>query len=133
MKYDCRIEGDLLHCTITTDRDLTAPMFCFSGMAPMTAKSGGQRMSGLGSYTEVALPDLKAGQPHAVVLAYTHGYRPANRAWMPLGPYLRVGQEVVELPVGDLGCRPHILPDLGDFDGLPLVPQPSQWSKTTAF
>ena len=128
MDYDCRLSGDTLHCTITADRDLKAPIFCFSGMAPMAPVSGGQRIAGLGSFTEVALPDLQAGQIHDVVLRYSGGFTPANRAWMPLGPYLKVDGKVNALPVGDLGCRPHVLQDLGPFDGLPIMPQPQNWS-----
>lgn len=131
MNYDCRLVGDTLQCTITPGRNLAAPVFCFSGMAPMTALSGGVRVGGLGSFTEVALPDLIASQPHHVTVAYTAGYRPANRAWMPLGPYLRAGGDLIPLPVGDLGCRPHVLPDLGAFDGLAVVPQPTRWTPAT--
>ena len=127
MDYDCRLDGDEIHCTITPDRDLVAPVFCFSGMAPMTATLGGQRVGGLGSFTEIALPDLKAGEPHDVTIVYTHGYRPANRAWMPLGPYLRIRSGLISLTVKDLGCRAHALPNLGEFEGLAVVPQPSEW------
>lgn len=130
MDYTCRLSGDDLICTITADRDLSAPTLCFSGMAPMTATSGGERITGLGSYTEVALPDLTAGVPHEVTLGYTAGYRPANRAWMPLGPYLRVGKDAIALPQTDAGCRPHNLPDIDPFDGLAVVPQPREWVPT---
>lgn len=130
MDYTCRLSGDDLICTITADRDLSAPTLCFSGMAPMTATSGGDRITGLGSYTEVALPDLTAGMPHEVILGYTAGYRPANRAWMPLGPYLRVGKDAIALPPMDAGCRPHNLPDIDPFDGLAVVPQPREWVPT---
>lgn len=128
MDYTCELHGAELLCTITPDRDLARPLFCFSGMAPMTATDGGQRIKGLGSYTEVAMPDLRAGVPHRVTLQYATGHKPANRAWHPIGPLLRVGNEVIKLPqTTPLGCRPQPLPDLGPFDGLPLVPQPSSW------
>lgn len=127
MDYACRLDGAQIICTITSDRDLSAPIFCFSGMSPMTATEGGERLRGKGSFTEVALPDLKAGQPHDVVVEYTHGHRATNRAWLPLGPYLRTRDEVIDLPYQPLGCVPPALPDLGPFDGLPLVPQPQNW------
>lgn len=127
MKYDSRLEGAKMICTITSDRDLTAPIFCFSGMAPITATAGGTRLRGMGSFTEVALPDLQAGQPHEVVVEYTDGHKAANRAWLPMGPYLRVGGEVIALPNRREGPRPQTLPDLGPFDGLPVVPQPEIW------
>jgi len=127
MDYDCRLDGTQMHCTIISDRDIAAPVFCFSGMAPMTATAGGMRVGGLGSFTEIALPDLVAGAPHHVTIAYTHGYKPANRAWMPMGPYLRSKGEIFTLPWAPTGCAPIDLPDLGAFDGLPLVPQPTCW------
>ncbi len=128
MDYTCRLDGAKIICTITSDRDLAAPIFCFSGMAPMTATKGGKRIGGMGSFTEIALPDLKAGQPHEVAIEYTHGHKAANRAWLPLGPYLRVGHDVIALPYQPKGCVPPTLPDPGPFDGLPLVPQPSDWA-----
>ncbi|WP_377511244.1 beta-N-acetylhexosaminidase [Octadecabacter sp. R77987] len=128
MDYACELRGPELLCTITVDRDLARPLFCFSGMAPLTAIAGGKRIKGLGSYTEVALPDLYAGQPHQVTLQYAAGHKPANRAWHPIGPVLRVGTDVIKLPqTTEPGCRPQPLPDLGPFDGLPLIPQPTAW------
>ncbi len=128
MDYDCALNGKDLVCTITPDRDLARPLFCFSGMAPFTAIAGGQRVYGLGSYTEIALPDLRVGAPHQVVLNYVAGHNPANRAWMPIGPLLRCNREVIPLPRKTaLGCRAQPIPDLGPFDGLPLVPQPTSW------
>ena len=128
MDYSCRLDGAKMMCTITSDRDLSAPVFCFSGMAPMTATLGGTRLGGMGRFTEVALPDLIAGQPHEVVVEYTHGHNAANRAWLPQGPYLRTRDDVFALPYQPKGCIPPALPDLGPFNGLPLVPQPVAWT-----
>lgn len=133
MQYSAKLEGDEIACIITADRDLPAPVFCFSGMAPMTATAGGHRVAGLGSFTEVALPDLKAHHPHQITLAYTGGYTPANRAWLPLGPYLRVGRHTIALPqLADAGRRPQIWSDHGPAPDLPLVPQPTNWAPTGA-
>ncbi|MCK8485067.1 beta-N-acetylhexosaminidase [Aliiroseovarius sp. S2029] len=128
MEYTCRLDGAKMICSITSDRDLAAPILCFSGMAPMTATKGGERLRGMGSFTEVALPDLKAGHPHEVVVEYTDGHRAANRAWLPLGPYLRAQGEAIALPYHPKGRVPPLLPDLGPIDGLPLVPQPVNWT-----
>lgn len=127
MQYDCRLDGTEIRVTITAETDIPAPVLCFSGMAPMTATAGGTRIGGMGSFTEVALPDLRAGVPHHVTISYTNGYRPANRAWLPMGPYLRTADGAVPLPFVPQGCNPPEIPDLGTFDGLPLVPQPTTW------
>ncbi len=98
----------------------------------MTAEGGGHRIGGIGSFTEIALPDLRANEPHVVTVVYTAGYKPANRAWRPLGPYLRVGSDTIPLPMpDDDGCRAMHLPDLGPPTGLNIVPQPTLWEPAT--
>ncbi|PHQ84235.1 MAG: hypothetical protein COB65_06085, partial [Thalassobium sp.] len=61
MDYTCELHGAELLCTITPDRDLARPLFCFSGMAPMTATAGGQRIKGsilqVGDLLYVTAPD----------------------------------------------------------------------------
>ncbi len=132
MDYACRIDGDLLICTLTPDRHLTGAVFCFSGMAPLAPVAGGKLQCSLGSYTEVALPDMPANRPHIVRLRYAGGYTPANRAWMPLGPYLRHDNDVIRLPATPAGRRAAKPLAPACFDGLPLVPQPTQWTPTGA-
>jgi hexosaminidase len=130
MQYECRIAGDLLICTLTPDRVLSGAVFCCSGMARMGIVTGGTLVRRLGSYTEIALPDLKPNQPHVFQLNYTGGFIPANRAWMPLGPYLRVDTEIIPLPPTPAG---RIAPKLGKAPALgvlPLVPQPRSWTPT---
>lgn len=126
MQYTCAIADALLQCTIISDRDLTTPVFCFSGMAPMAPVAGGRLIRALGSYTEVALPDLVAGEAHHVTIKYGAGYHPANRAWMPLGPYLRHGDEVIVLPPTEAGRRGAVRP-VGVVKGLPVLPEPALW------
>ncbi len=133
MHYDCKIEGETLICSLTSDRHLKGAVFCFSGMAPLGPVSGGALVKSLGSYTEVALPDLEAGQTHKVVLQYADGFKPANRAWMPLGPYLRHDGSVLPLPPTQTG-RPFTTPNLAPLKGLlPLAPQPDRWEPTGAY
>ena len=127
MEYDCRIEGDALICTITADRDLTAPLFCFSAMAPIAVRAGGEVEDQLGGYTEVRLPDLAPGLPHRLTLVYAAGFRPANRAWMPMGPRLKAGAEIHVLPPTPTGCRPVAPLPKVPVDGLPILPQPTRW------
>lgn len=130
MQYDCHIEGDLLICTLTPDRPLKDAVFCCSGMAPMMPIDGGTLHSALGSYTEIALPNLPANQPHKFTIKYADGHRPANRAWMPLGPYLRHAGDVIVLPPTPAGRRvpAPTRSKTPDYDRLPIVPQPQKWT-----
>lgn len=130
MKYDCRIAGELLICTLTPDRDLDGAMFCFSGMAPLAPVSGGTLEFSLGSYTEIALPPLQAGRAHEITLRYGGGHKPANRAWMPLGPYLRHQGQLITLPPTPAGRRVRDRGNIPASDFLPLVPQPQGWQPT---
>ncbi|MCV6824796.1 MULTISPECIES: beta-N-acetylhexosaminidase [Halocynthiibacter] len=127
MNYSCRIDGEVMLCVITADRDLNTPTFCFSGMGPMLAVDGGMTLKTVGSYTEVALPNLRAGEPHSVTIKYDGEFIPANRAWMPLGPYLRVDGEVLELPPTEAGVNTDHLGKTEPFDGLRIVPQPTSF------
>lgn len=128
MEYSCSLSGLLMHCTITPTTDLKGAVFCFSGMAPMFAKSGGTRITSTGSYTEIALPDLLKNTPHVVTIAFDGGFTPANRAWMPLGPHLRIGRDVIELPPTEAGMRARPAPNFLPFDGLRIIPQPTDFS-----
>ena len=93
---------------VGTDRPLAAPVFCFSLMAAPRVVSGGRLTRQTAGYGEVALPDLVPGQVHELVLAHANpDLRPANRAWLPLGPYLRDGDGATHalptLPAGVQG------------------------------
>lgn len=127
MHYDSRIEGERILCTFTPDEALTAPVFCFAGMAPLEVISGETVTYTLGSYAEIQLPDLTPGNPHTLTFRYTKGSKLPNRAWLPIGPCLRVDGGLIPLPKSPAGCRPQPLRDLGSFEGLPLVPQPESW------
>jgi hexosaminidase len=131
LTFTSRIEGANIHCRIGTDRPLTAPVFCFSLMAAPKVVSGGTLVRRVAGYAEVALPDLAAGAVHELVLTHAgERYHPRNRAWLPLGPYLRVGRDCLALPPGnDLGLRDSDAPPAGPLDPgrLPLVPQPTGW------
>ena len=133
MEFKARIEGRAILCQITPDRDLTAPVFCFSGMSPMTALEGGQQIRGVGSYTEVQLGDLRAGEPYDLTIAHAHpDYAPTNRAWLPLGGYLRAGGELFELPKLPAGVKiePRVTPVEPDPLTLRLCPQPTAFKAT---
>lgn len=131
LSFRSRIDGNQIRCEIGTDRALAAPVFCFSLMAAPKVVAGGTMLRRVAGYAEVALPDLAAGAVHEVVLEHAaKEFGPRNRAWLPLGPYLRVGKECLSLPPGnDLGLRDAAgpaAPPLGP-GRLPLVPQPTDW------
>jgi hexosaminidase len=125
------LDGSLIRCEITSDLPLAAPTLCFSLMAPSRVVSGGTLARRVASYVEIALPDLVPGKVHEVVMDHTRPiYPPRNRAWLPLGAYLRVGKDCLPLPPGnDLGLRDGQEPKAPALasDRLPLVPQPKLW------
>jgi hexosaminidase len=131
--FGARIVGAEIHCEIGSDTAITTPVFCCSNFVPSRVVSGGTLARTLAGYTEVALPNIPAGGTIQFVMAYVEpGFRPRNRAWLPLGPYLRTKTGLVALPTTETGVRfgaepPRTAPD---FAGLRLVPQPTQWTPT---
>lgn len=132
LTFTSRIDGTQIRCVIGSDRPLQAPVFCFSLMAAPKVISGGTMVRRVAGYAEVALPDLAAGAEHEVVLEHAvKEFGPRNRAWLPLGAYLRVGKDCLPLPPGnDLGLRKGDGPPAPALDQgrLPLVPQPTDWT-----
>ena len=131
LTFSARIDGTEIHCDIGSDTALSAPIFCFSLMAAPRVISGGTLVHRLAGFAEVLLPDIAAGFNHRVVLAYdSPGFQPRNRAWLPLGAYLRVGKTCLPLPPGTpLGVLPGpepLAPPL-PADTLPLIPAPQSW------
>ena len=128
LTFDAALAGRDIHCTIDSDRDLTGATFCFSLMAPARVASGGTLLRRVGGYTEIALPDISAGGTAALVIGYEDPYfNPANRAWLPMGGYLRLADGSTHaLPVLPAGVitKPVTYPPC---DGLRLVPPPRHW------
>ncbi len=131
LTFTSRIDGTQIRCLIGSDRPLAAPIFCFSLMAAPKVISGGTMVRRVAGYAEIALPDLVAGSEHEVVLEHANkAFGPRNRAWLPLGAYLRVGKDCLPLPPGaDTGLRDGEGPPAPKLDAarLPLVPQPTDW------
>ena len=124
------IDGAQIICEMCADRTLSAPVFCGSGMAPLVVVAGGTEVGKLGSQIEVLLPDMAEGDVHRFVLAYEDaGHRPANRAWLPLGPYLRLETEILRLPSGPSGPK-HIGYNPSNWDGPRIIPQPQSYTLT---
>lgn len=131
LSFDARIDGAAIRASLTADRDLAAPVWCFSLMAPVRVIAGGDRIAGLGGFAEVRLPDMAAGRPHEVVIAHADpAFRPVNRAWLPLGCYLRLQDgschALPALPAGVIAGRAPAAP-APDWPGLRLIPQPAEW------
>ncbi len=130
LTFSARIEGHEIACEIGSDADLAAPTLCFSLMAAPRVVSGGTLVRRVAGYGEVALPDLRAGHIAHLRLAYDNrDYFPRNRAWLPLGAYLRVAGKTYPLPPlhqgVDLAAPARASAAL--FDSLRLVPQPTSW------
>ena len=130
LTFDVRCEGREIHCRIGSDIALSAPVLCCSNFVPSVVVRGGTLLRTVAGYTEVALPDIPTGGSASVVIEYREpGFAPKNRAWLPLGPYLRTKAGVFALPQIETGVRvktapPRVVPP---FEGLQLVPQPTLW------
>ncbi len=136
LTFASRIDGIQIRCLIGSDRPIAAPTLCFSLMAAPKVVSGGTMVRRVAGYAEIALPDLVPGTEHEVVLEHAHKeFGPRNRAWLPLGAYLRVGKECLPLPPRtDLGLREVDGPPAPALpaDRVPLVPQPTEWRPSGA-
>jgi hexosaminidase len=129
LTFSAVLDGPHIHATLGSDEALKSPVWCFSLMAPGAVVSGGVMLRRLAGYCEVLLPDLVPGQPHQVVLAHANpGYVPRNRAWLPLGGYLRLADGTCHaLPGLPQGVWPgQETPDRA-WSGLRIVPQPEDW------
>lgn len=128
LRFEAAIEGRTIRCRIGTDRALVAPVFCFSLIAANRPVSGGTLVRQVAGYSEVALPDLAAGTVHEVVLEHLEAaFRPVNRAWLPLGAYLRHAGGVEALPALPAGVISGEAPEPPPCPGLRLVPPPQSW------
>ena len=130
LTFEARIVGREIHCEVGSDTAIAAPVFCCSNFVPSQVVSGGTLVKAVAGYTEVALPDIPAGGTVAFAMAYREpGFAPRNRAWLPLGAYLRTKVGALALPQVETGVRVQEAPPrmVAEFAGLRLVPQPSSW------
>ncbi|MEK9572322.1 MAG: glycosyl hydrolase, partial [Paracoccaceae bacterium] len=133
-KFSAEIIGNQIHCSVTSATLLIDPIFCFSLMAPPAVESGGILIREDGGYGEVQLPELKAGLPHEFILYYADPtYKPRNRAWLPLGAYLRCGGDIIELPKLPAGVTTHAPVPCAQVNDLCLVPKPHSWAPSGGF
>jgi hexosaminidase len=110
---------------------LTRPEFCFSLMVPGRVLLGGELIESDGGFCVVRLNGvLTAATPLEFEIAHEDSsFVAGNRAWLPLGTYLRHAdgscEPVAPLPAGIL--EPHPLPLVTDSGMLRLVPAPAAW------
>ncbi len=134
LTFDARIVGAEINCEIGSDTAISAPTFCCSNFVPSRVVSGGTLVRTVAGYTEVALPNIPAGGRVRFVMAYVEpGFQPKNRAWLPLGPYLRTKTGLIPLPATETGVRvdqPPPRPSVA-VTGLRLIPQPTHWQPGT--
>lgn len=131
VKFTASLDAAIIRCQITADRALAAPVLCYSCMAPSLSADGLTRLASIGGYTEIQLPDLQLDQPYAFSLMYENpAFLPANRAWLPMGAYLRCGDEVITLPkLRPAGVqRGAMTYGAGTAPSLLLCPQPTSFA-----
>jgi hexosaminidase len=128
LTFDSRILGRQIHCEIGSDIAISAPILCFSLMAAAKVVSGGTLIKSVAGYSEIQLSDITPGQSVAVILEHANpDFGPVNRAWLPLGPYLRHAGGTTPLPPLPSGVALTADQLFAPFDGLRLVPQPTNW------
>ena len=126
--FTARIDGPLIHIEIVSNSALRDVIFCFSLMAAAAVVSGGTLVKSVAGYSEIALPDIAPDTPvHLVIRHDNPDFRPVNRAWLPLGAYLRVAGKAITLPPLAVGVLPANDCPAPVVQGLRLIPQPSDW------
>ena len=128
LSFDAILKDGNIRCTLISAQKLVDPVFCFSLMAPGSVITGGRVIRRVGGFHEVQLPPLAAGQTHVIDLTYDDpNISVKNRAWLPLGSYLRVDDTCHSLPSLERGVRIGPEQPFEAYDGLPLVPAPTHW------
>ena len=110
LSFDAILKDGNIRCTLISAQKLVDPVFCFSLMAPGSVITGGRVIRRVGGFHEVQLPPLAAGQTHVIDLTYDDpntGVK--NRAWLPLGSYLRVGDTVIKDTAVRSGGDDHLI------------------------
>jgi len=130
MQFETYITHQRMFCCLRVTRDLISPVLCYSALAPSHVL-GHERIKQTAGYSEIQLPDLVAGAPFEIELAFDDGgFQPSNRAWLPLAAYLRCGNECIELEkISPIGVDPNVIsyPE-GRQPDLALCPQPLSFS-----
>ena len=119
-----------IRCFLTLGQPTENAVFCFSLMGPGSVVSGGNLVKRVGGFHAVQLPPLAEREVHSVDLIYDDpNIVVKNRAWLPLGSYLRIGEKCHDLPALELGVRMPKEQPFEPYRGLPLIPAPTLWAQ----
>ena len=122
-----------IRCFLTLGQPTENAVFCFSLMGPGSVVSGGNLVKRVGGFHEVQLPPLTEREVHSVDLIYDDpNIVVKNRAWLPLGSYLRIGGKCHDLPALELGVRMAKEQTFEPYRGLPLIPAPTLWAPASS-
>lgn len=125
-----------IHCRLTSDSEqpIDKSAFCFSLLASCRVINGGTIVGELGGFSEVLLDGhLSKDHPLEIEIAYKDpNFRPKNRAWLPLSPYLKLANgEILQVSWDNRGVVDQETElETGGQDVLRLVPQPTEWFPT---
>ncbi len=146
----CELSVNNAHVTAGNKQKIINPVLCFSLLAPAQLISGGELIESTGGFSAVQLNgELSIDNPLSFIVAYADDQlKAANRAWLPLGVYLRLSNGKCE-PVNSNLIGVHALPanvnskqetptkthsfhsdkktEQRDNNYLKLVPQPTRW------
>lgn len=123
-----------LICRLTSEHPdaLIDPVLCFSLLIPGEVISGGTLLEATGGFHAIRLwGRLSAQCPLEFEIGFANPrFKPANRAGLPLGIYLRLGGGATVAveggPAGVIPKSPELRP-LAGSDTLALVPPPGSW------
>jgi len=123
-----------ISCSLRTsdDTELRNPVLCFSLLDAPQIISGVEILESLGGFCALRLTGtLSKDRPLYFKVAYPerHGVKIVNRAWLPLGAYIRGSDgSNHDVPTGPAGVvLSGAEPNLQDSGILRLVPPPKSW------
>jgi len=128
----------ILHCQLNSSLPcaIERPVICFSLLSPAEAIVGCTLLESVGGYTAVQLKSaLPAGGEVNFSVAYRGSFFPNNRAWLPLGAYIRseeldsknhVPIECDTAGVIELDHKKHAFQSPAS-PMINLVPMPTRW------
>ncbi len=132
-KLDCTITaGGTLDCVLTSMDGLSIddPVLCFSMMVPPAILAGGELIEFTGGFGAVKLSG-KLGPDSPLTFTLGHqvaAFKVANRAWYPLGVYIRHEDgSTTDVMTEETGVISPLVPARVP-SGLGLVPVPQKWS-----
>lgn len=122
------IDGNNVVCDLVPDTDVSDATWCFSLMSVGQVIEGGIQRNRVGGYLEVDLPPLRRNQSHRVVIKYVgDATYTTNRAWGPLGNFLKTSVGTVAFDAPRQGVMTTHPTDVSIPDELRIVPPVDAW------